>query len=97
MFANDINLPVTYSSAIQNINQKENDIFISFQDNDNVYDKNRVISVWPHYQNRYCFVYSNAKVMAFLELSFSSFSATNMLFIAFCIFWFYHSYILYAR
>lgn len=97
MFANDLNIPLEYSNVLPGVNQKEYDIFISFQDSDNVYDVNRVTSVWPHYQNRYCFVYANAKATPSLDISFSSFSSSNALVIAFWAFWMYHCYVLYAR
>lgn len=61
MFAKDLKIPVEYSnkaSFSQNV-----DIFINFRDEDDVYNKSNVEMIWPHYQNRYCFIYTNTKLI----------------------------------
>lgn len=64
MFANDLSLPVEYLNRINvGLNGKpvRIDIFVNYNDEDGVYDTSEIEMIWPHYQNRYCFIYANTK------------------------------------
>lgn len=57
MFANDLKIPIEYFNkfaASQNM-----DIYIDLHDEDNIYNASEVEMIWPHYQNRYCLIYTN--------------------------------------
>lgn len=90
MFANDLGVAVEYASTI--------DIFVNYDDDDMVYDKSMVSSEWPHYQNRYCFIYTNSrKIPTFEMLTTNLFHSIYFLFIPLVISWVYHYLILHFR
>lgn len=96
MFANDLSLPVEYIDRAAN--SSTIDIFINYNDNDMVYEKQFVASAWPHYQNRYCFIYTNSRKVPTYEilaynLTFSMYYTILPVFIS----WIYHYLILHFR
>lgn len=58
MIANDLNLPVEYYLS-KTVPSQYVDIYVNFNDEDKVYEESSVELIWPHYQNRYCIIYSN--------------------------------------
>lgn len=59
MFANDLNLSVAFINKIQP--SDEFDIYINYDDEDQVEAGRSFELIWPHYQNRYCFIYANTR------------------------------------
>lgn len=57
MFANDLKIPIEYYSKFAA--SKNMDIYIDLYDEINVYNASAVEMIWPHYQNRYCLIYTN--------------------------------------
>lgn len=61
MLANDLDIPV---EPLDKVSSSQNvDIFINTLDEDAVYNKSQVEMVWPHYQNRYCLIYANTRLI----------------------------------
>lgn len=70
MFANDLKMPVEY---LNKMSQSRNvDIFVNFHEDDGVYNASSVEMFWPHYQNRYCLIYANTRMLPPSVLSFTS-------------------------
>lgn len=59
MFADDLQIPIEYFNKISF--SPDMDIYINFNDDDGVYENSTVEMVWPHYQNRYCLIYTNTR------------------------------------
>lgn len=96
MFANDLGVAVEYIDRTENASTI--DIFVNYDDDDMVDDKSMVSSEWPHYQNRYCFIYTNSrKIPTFEMLTTNLFHSIYFLFIPFVISWVYHYLILHFR
>ncbi|XP_031625588.1 uncharacterized protein LOC116342209 [Contarinia nasturtii] len=64
MFANDLKVPVDYLNKISVSRNTSIDIFINLDENDGIYNSSFVENIWPHYQNRYCLIYANTKIMS---------------------------------
>lgn len=61
MLANDLNVSIERSDGVsspQNV-----DIFIKTLNEGGDFNESLVEMVWPHYQNRYCFIYANTKLV----------------------------------
>lgn len=61
MFANDLKVPVEYLNRISVSHNV--DIYINFHEEDGVYNSSGVEMIWPHYQNRYCLIYANTRML----------------------------------
>lgn len=59
MFADDLRIPIEYFNKISV--SPDVDIYINFNDEDDVYENSTVEMVWPHYQNQYCLIYTNTR------------------------------------
>lgn len=59
MFAEDLKIPIEYYNKIKFSSNV--DIYINFNDEDGVYENSSVEMIWPHYQNRYCLIYTNTR------------------------------------
>lgn len=96
MFANDLSISVEYIDRTENASTI--DIFVNFDDDDMVYNKSLVASGWPHYQNRYCFIYANTKKIPTSEiLAMNVLHSIYFVVFPFIISWVYHYLILHFR
>lgn len=96
MFANDLSISVEYIDHTENASTI--DIFINYDDDDAVYNKSFVSSEWPHYQNRYCFIYTNSKKIPTYEiLTMNLLQSAYLTIFPFLISWMYHYLILHFR
>lgn len=59
MFAEDLKIPIEYYNKVEFSSNV--DIYINFNDDDGVYENSSVEMIWPHYQNRYCLIYTNTR------------------------------------
>lgn len=59
MFAEDLKIPIEYYNKVEFSSNV--DIYINFNDEDSVYENSSVEMIWPHYQNRYCLIYTNTR------------------------------------
>lgn len=95
MIANDLSLPVEYLTKaflFQDV-----DIYVNFNDEEGVYETSSVERIWPHYQNRYCFIYTNTIRVPPDEL-LREFSVQNIAsFISFCIGWLFYYIVFRSR
>lgn len=96
MFANDLSIAVDYIDRTENASTI--DIFINYDDDDKVYNKSLVSSAWPHYQNRYCFIYANSRKIPTYEILTTNLLQYNyFITVPFAISWVYHYLILHFR
>lgn len=61
MFANDLNLSVEYINKMHSTEAL--DIFINYNDENDTLDNSSLEFIWPLYQNRYCFIYANTRIV----------------------------------
>lgn len=96
MFANDLSIAVEYIDRTEN--PETIDIFVNYNDDYMVYNRYLVSSEWPHYQNRYCFIYANSRKVPTSEM-LSANMAQSVFYTSFpfLISWVYHYLILHFR
>lgn len=95
MFANDLGHSVEYLDRIDYASSA--DIFINYDNDEMVYNKSLVSSEWPHYQNRYCFIYSNSRRIRTFEMLTVRILNSAPIAIPFIVSWIYHYLILHFR
>lgn len=57
MFANDLKIPVEFLNKFA----ETIDIVVNYR---GYYNESSMELIWPHYQNRYCLIYANTRLLA---------------------------------
>lgn len=91
MFANDLNMNIDFISRMHS--SDEFAIYVNYNDiNGTAHGNTRLELIWPHYQNRYCFIYANTQKIPpeqfiYNELNISNVSAVISFVIGFLFFY----------